>query len=144
MGMLDSLGSLFGKSSHPPLDPSSDAARRLQERRAELEQFVAKVKDRMEIVPASEATYIFVGKPPGAFGVVWLSGGDEHNLKTLVRDRQLSPAMVQTLSDHLRDAYMAHQKAERYETTVASKTITVTPSPVFAADLRRIIHEVAG
>jgi hypothetical protein len=141
MGFLDSILG-HGHKDHPPLDDGSAAARRLDAQRESLEQFAAKVKDKLELVPDSDAVYIFVGKPPGTFGIAWLKDGAEHNLKTMIQQRGLAPASAQTIAERLRETYEAHQQAERYSRTVAGRTVTVTPSEAFAADIRRIIIEI--
>ena len=88
MGLLSKV--FGGEKEHALLDPSSVAARRMEQRAAELSAFAAKVKDRMEFVPASEATYVFIGKPPGTFGIAWLRDGREHNLKTVIQEHKLT------------------------------------------------------
>ena len=139
MGFLDSIR---GHKDHPPLDGGSVAARRLDAHRESLETFAAKVKDRLELVPDTDAIYVFVGKPPGTFGIAWLKDGAEHNLKTMMQQRGLAPASAQAIAERLRETYEAHQQAERYSATVAGKTVTVTPSEAFAADIRRIVVHV--
>jgi hypothetical protein len=142
MGFLDSI---LHKEHHPQLDPGSAAARRLDPHRAHLESFVAKMKDRLELVPASDAVYIFVGKPPGAFGIAWLTpDGAEHNLKTLIQKRGLAPTSAQGIAESLRHIYEANRQAERYETTIAGRAVTVTASDQFAADLGALLHQVEG
>lgn len=138
------LSSVFGekKDAHPQLDRESVAGRRIVQRQAELEAFVRKVKDRIEIVPAQDATYLFIGKPPGSFGVAWLAGGREHSMKTLMQERGLSAGNVQILSDQLREVYKAHLGAERFQTQVAGTTVLVTPSEALAEDVRRIIDAI--
>ena len=142
MGFLDNI--LGRGKEHAPLDPGSVAARRIDARRPEIERFVGKVKDRLELVPDVDATFVFVGKPPGTFGIAWLEGGAEHNLKTLVQQHGLSAAAVQAISESLRQVYEAHQAAERHDTTVAGKRVTVTASDAFAADLRRVLRGVVS
>jgi hypothetical protein len=136
------LTSILGYQNHPPLDPGTAAAGRLEAQRQPLEQLVTKVNDRLELVPAPDAIYVFVGKPPGTFGIAWLRDGTEHNLKTLIQERGFTSAEVQAISDTLRQVYRAHRGAERYQTTVAGKKVAVTPSEAFAADVRRTILEI--
>ncbi|ABS28000.1 hypothetical protein [Anaeromyxobacter sp. Fw109-5] len=139
------LSSVFGekKDTHPALDRDSVAGRRIAQRQLELESFVRKVKDRIELVPAQDATYVFIGKPPGSFGVAWLADGREQSMKTLMQERGLSAANVQILSDQLRDVYSAHMNEERYQADIAGKSVLVTPSDALAADVRRIVDAVA-
>lgn len=137
------FGSLFSKApEYPPLDAGSAAAKRLERHRATMESFAGKVNDRLEFIPTDGALYVFVGKPPDAFGVVWWKDGDEHNFKTLMKAKGLSQIRVQLLSDELRDSYKRHAGDTRFSTTVAGKNVTITPSETFAADVEKIIHEV--
>jgi hypothetical protein len=140
MGFLDSI--LGHHKDHPPLDDGSVAARRLETRRQPLEAFVAKVHDRLELVPDADAVYVFIGRPPDTFGIAWLTDGAEHNLKTLIQARGLAPASAQAISERLREVYEAHRAAERRSATIAGKKVTVTQSDAFAADVRRIVLEV--
>jgi hypothetical protein len=140
MGFLS--GILGGHKELPPLDPQSVAARRMEQNRATVETFASKVKDRLEFVPAADAVYVFVGKPPGTFGIAWLENGEEHNLKTMMVKQNLTQQSVASISEALRSAYESYQQDPRYQTTIADKTVTVTPSDGLASQLRRIIHGV--
>ena len=141
MGLLSGL--LGHKEQHPPLDPQSMAARRLEQSRTSVESFAGKVKDRMELVPAADAVYVFIGKPPGAFGIAWIENGEEHNLKTLVQKQGLSQATVANISEALRSAYESHMNEARYQATVAGKTVTVIPSEELGSQIKRVISNVA-
>jgi hypothetical protein len=141
MGSLS--GILGGHKELPPLDPQSISARRLEQNRATVETFAGKVKDRLEFVPAADAIYVFVGKPPGTFGIAWLENGEEHNLKTMMQKQSLTPQSVASISEALRSAYESYQQDARYQTTIGGKAVTVTPSDGLAAQLRRINHGVA-
>ena len=95
------FGSLFGGSKEkelPPLDANSPAAQRLGKIKADLEAFVGKMNDRLEFVPADDAVYCFIGKPPAMFGMVWFSEGKEHNLKTLAAAKGLTNKKTQRMS----------------------------------------------
>lgn len=137
------LSGILGHKELPPLDPQSPYARRLEQNRNAVESFAAKVKDKLEFVPASDAIYVFVGKPPGAFGIAWLQDGEEHNLKTMMQKQGLTQQDAVRISDALRTAYQNHQHEARYQTSLAGKSVTITPSDGLAAQLRRIIHGVA-
>jgi hypothetical protein len=137
------LGNLFGKGNDlPALEPGSVAASRLEPFRPELEKFLGKVNDRLELVPAENSLYAFIGKPPGAFGMIWWQDGGEHSLKTLMQERALSQVRVQRLSDELRDSYKRHMGDERFAATVGGKQVVVTPSDALAADVEKIIQTV--
>ena len=140
MGFLEGI---FGKEQkYPPLESSSPAARFIEERKEEVESLVGSVKDRLELVPVHDAVYVFVGKPPKAFGMAWVKEGKTHNFKTLMEEKNLPPQKIQALSDKLRDAYLKHRQEERYSTSIAGQQVTVTPSEALARDVGELIHQV--
>lgn len=136
------LGLFGGEKELPQLDPASEAARRVEKEREMLEGFAKRVQDKLEIVPADRGQYVFVGKPPGSFGIVWFHDGKESNFKLAMKEHGLSAERVQILSDALRDAYKHHKDAPRYAWTLAGRTVTVTPDPTLAADVQKIIAKV--
>ena len=70
------LGQFFGgKLNYPPLDSSAPAAKQLESVRPPLEKLAAETNDPLEIVPAEDSVYIFVGKPPKKFGIAWMKRG---------------------------------------------------------------------
>jgi hypothetical protein len=139
------LGSLFGgEKEHPALDPSSPVTPRLERNREMLEGFAQRVRDKLEIVPAERGIYVFVGKPPKAFGIVWFHDGVESNLKKLMQEKGLTAAQVQDISDALRDAYSRSADEPRYSYELAARTVLVTPSPTLQQDVSQIIRAVSG
>jgi hypothetical protein len=137
------LGKLFGsEKEHLPLDPSSPAATRLERDRAVLEEFARKVHDKLEFVPGSRATYVFIGHPPDAFGIAWIEHGEEHNFKRLMKEKGLSQREVQVRSDELRAAYVRSKEEPRYATDIGGKHVLVTPSPSLESEVVEIIHRV--
>lgn len=136
------LGKLFGgEPERPPLDPTSPSASRLEKDKAAIEGLARKTQDKLEVVPGETGLWVFVGKPPSAFGLVWFQDGKEGNLKLLMKEKGLSAAKVQTISDHLRDAYVRHKDVPRYGWSVAGRQVVVTPSAPLEQDVLRIIHE---
>jgi hypothetical protein len=139
------LGKLFGgEKDHHPLDPTSPAATRLERDRAVLEAFAKKVHDKLELVPGARATYVFIGRPPDAFGIAWIEHGEEHNFKRLMSEKGLSQREVQVRSDELRAAYVRSEEEPRYTTDVGGKHVLVTPSATLERELVEIIHRVEG
>ena len=138
------LGKLFGtkKSQHPALDPANPAVERILRDKAMLEGFAGKVRDKLELVPGSRATYVFIGRPPDAFGLVWFEGSEEHNLKRLMGERKLTQRKVQAISDELREAYLRTQEEPRYAYTLGGRNVVVTPSATLEAELVKHIHRV--
>ncbi len=139
------LGKLFGGGTdeHPPLAPGSAEAARMEPYREVATAFAARLHDRLEVVPGQRVLYAFIGNPPDAFGIAWFEGGEEHNLKTLIKARGLSAAQAQTISNELRHAYLRCAAEPRYVMPAGKKKIVVTPSRMLEQELAKIIHEAA-
>lgn len=138
------FGNLFGKKVElPQLDPSSPAAAKLNEFKSTLEPFVGKIHDTMEFVPSPKTVYVYIGKPPSMFGLVWFENGQEINFKTFTASKGLKPKQVQTIYAKLGDAHSAFASSARFETTIAGKKIVVIPSEDLASKIDEIVHTVA-
>jgi hypothetical protein len=137
------LGKLFGQGeAHPPLDAGSPAGQAIASHQKELEEIANKVRDPLEAVPGDRALYVFIGRPPDRFGIVWFHEGREDNLKNLMKTRGLAQREVQALSDAVRRAYVAAQGDPRFTHRAADKEITVRHSPALAEALAGILHRV--
>lgn len=135
------FGKLFGKEEElPQLDPSSPAAARMGKFNAELEAFISKMNDRLEFVPADEAVYCFIGKPPAMFGVAWFHDGKEHNLKSLAQAKGLSSKKLQAMSMRLGEAYAKYMTEQKFSHSVGGKKVIVHPSDGLRKDVVEIIH----
>jgi hypothetical protein len=141
MGLL--AGLFGGAKEYPALDRSSPALERIERDRAMLEGFAKRVQDKLEVVPGERGLYIFVGKPPKTFGIVWFHDGVERNFKLLMKEKGLSAASVQTLSDQLREAYTRTQNEPRYAYDLAGRKVVVTPSAELQRDVAQIIGSIA-
>jgi hypothetical protein len=142
MGLL--AGLFGGEKEYPALDGSNPALARIERDRELLEGFAKRVSDKLEVVPGERSLYIFVGKPPKTFGIVWFQDGVERNFKLLMQEKGLSAASVQTLSDELRAAYTRTQGDPRYAYDLAGRRILVTPSADLQRDVAQIIGAVAS
>ncbi len=142
MGLLDTL--LGKKDACPPLDPTSVAAARIAARRELLEPFVRKVHVSLELVPAADAVYAFLGKPPVDFGMAWFENGREVSFTSLKEDQGLSQGRIQILSAKLGVAYKRSAGAQRYAATIAGKKVVVNPSESLAAEIRKAIDEAVS
>ena len=140
------LGKFFGdKHDYPPLDSSTPAAKQLESVRPPLEKLAEETKDPLEVVPAEDSVYIFIGKPPKKFGIAWIEGGDKIvNFKSLVEEKGLSPTSINQLSDELREAYIAHQDKPRYVTSVSDREIVVIPSTSLLSNLKDVVEQTVG
>jgi hypothetical protein len=123
------FGNLFSsKPDYPAIDPSSTAALRIAEVKAQLGELAGQVKDPLEIVPAEHAAYVFIGKPPKRFGLAWIHDGKISGLNTLVSEHGLKPGEVEKVVEQLRDAYERNADVSRFSTTVQDRDVVVTPS----------------
>jgi hypothetical protein len=136
------LGKLFGgEKDHPPLDAATPDGMRFERHRDVVTQFAGKLHDRLEVVPGEKIVYAFIGNPPEAFGIAWFEGGDEHNLKTLMKAKGLSQARVARIASELREAYVKYQAEPRFLVQLGKKKVVVTPSAALEKELVQIIHE---
>ena len=101
MGILEKFFS--GKHDYPSLDSSAPAAKQLEAVRPPLEKLADETKDPLEVVPAEDSVYVFIGKPPKKFGIAWIEDGEKIvNFKSLVDEKGLSPTRLENLSEELR------------------------------------------
>ena len=137
------FGKFFGgKHDYPLLDSSAPVAKQLESVRPPLEKLVDETKDPLEIVPADDSVYIFVGKPPKKFGIVWIEDGDKIvNFKSLVDEKGLTEDSLQNLSEKLRKAYIAHQDKPRYVTRISDREVVVIPSTSLLNNLKSVVEQ---
>lgn len=137
------LGNIFsGKPDYPAIDPGSTAASRVAEVEQQLDELAGKVKDRLEVVPAEHAAYVFIGKPPKKFGLAWIHDGKISGLNTLVEEHGLKPLEVEKVVDQLRDAYERNAEVDRFCATVHGRDVVVTPSVKLETEVHEIIDKV--
>ena len=142
MGFLDTL--FRKKINCPPLDPTSAAAAGIAARSAQLEPLVRKIHVRLELVPAADTVYVFLDKPPGAFGLAWFENGREVNFTSLKADQGVSQGRIQMLSKQLASAYKKSAGAERFALTIAGREVMVTSSDELAAAIKQAIEEAVS
>jgi len=133
------FGNLFSsKPDYPAIDPSSTAASRIAEVKAQLGELAGQVKDPLEVVPSEHAAYVFIGKPPKRFGLAWIHDGKISGLNTLVEEHGLKPLEVEKLLEQLREAYERNADVSRFCASVQDRDVVVTPS----AKLEKEVHEI--
>ncbi|MBU1341049.1 MAG: hypothetical protein KKE44_06150 [Proteobacteria bacterium] len=139
------FGNLFGtRKQYPPLEPTDPLAQHLNGIRQPLENFANQVKDSLEVVPADKTTYIFVGKPPKQFGIVWVQNGEIHNLKSLADQKGLSAVKLAKTSEELANAYRRSEKDSRYSAKIGDCSLVVAASKTLSQDVDRIIQTVSS
>jgi hypothetical protein len=145
-GVMGILETLFGdKQDYPSLDSSGPAAKQLESLRPPLEKLAEETKDPLEVVPADDTAYIFVGKPPKKFGIAWIEDGKKIvNFKSLVEEKGLAPTSLQRLSEELKKAYVTHQEKPRYVTRISDRKVVVIPSTSLLNDLKDVVAQAIG
>ena len=145
-GVMGILGKFFGaKPDYPQLDASDPAAKYLDSVRPPLTKLADEINDPLEVVPAEDSVYIFIGKPPKEFGVAWIEDGDKIvNFKSLVEQKGLSANNLQNLSEELRKAYIAHQDKPRFVTKVSDREVVVIPSTSLVDNLKGVVEKTVG
>ena len=137
------LGKIFSsKPDFPAIDPGSTAAERVARVEEQLHDLAGKVKEPLEVVPAEQAAYVFIGKPPKKFGLAWIHDGKVSGLNTLVEEHGLRPAEVANVVDKLRDAYERNQDVNRYTATVQDVDVVATPSSRLEQEVHQIIDTI--
>lgn len=137
------FGSLFSsKPDYPAIDPSSTAAARIAQVKPQLGELAGRVKDPLEVIPAEQAAYVFIGKPPKRFGLAWIHDGEIYGLNTLVEEHGLKPLEVEKVVEQLREAYERNADVSRFCATVKDREVVVTPSAKLEQEVHEIIDKV--
>lgn len=137
------LSNIFGKKEqYPALDSAAPSAECIKRFSPQLTELTGKVRDRIEVIPAEDNLYIYIGKPPGMFGMVWYENGKEVNFKSLAKDKGLPQSKVLTLSGKLGDIYARSTEYQRFTANIAGRDIIVTPSENFEKDISQVLNEI--
>ena len=110
-----------------------------------MKEIAGSINDDLEISPAANSAYVFFGKPPKKFGVVWIEeGGKIVNFKSLVEEKGLSEVRLGMLSPELGKAYASHKDEARFTSTIGGREVVVIPSDALFSDLKKVVHEAIG
>ena len=101
MGLFNKLFS-SKQDSYPPLQTDSYASQRVDAVHNELEALISETGERLEVVPAEKAAYVFVGRPPKKFGLAWIQENKVSNFKTLIEDHGVNPIKLERITRQLR------------------------------------------
>jgi len=132
------MGLFTKKLNYPELDSGNPAAEQVHEFEDQLQDLMGQVKDPIEVVPAQDHAYVFIGKPPKKFGVAMIQDGAVQSFLTAAREKGLDQLRIQKLNGQLRDAYMHNMDAQRFKTNVAGKEVVVTPCSQLDQEVRAI------
>ena len=122
------MGLFTKKLNYPELDSGNPAADQVHDFEDQLQDLMGQIKVPIEVVPAQDHAYVFIGKPPKNFGVAMIQDGAFQSFLASAREKGLDQAKIQKLNNQFRDAYMHNVDAQRFKTSVAGKEIVVTPS----------------
>ena len=137
MGLLDRF---FGsKVTYPPLPAGNEAAHQFEAIKPPLEELAHKVSDHLEVVPAGDEAFVFLGKPPKTFGIAWIHDGKVTGLKEFAQEHQLSQIEVGKLIVKLGEAYQHASETPRYSAEVGGKQVVVIPSEGLGEEIHQIM-----
>jgi hypothetical protein len=141
MGILDKL---LGGEDFPALPEDSPAVPRLRKDIKGLEELAGMVgKERLEIVPGDDMSYVFIGKPPKEFGLAWIEGEKVGNLKLLAGEKGISPSDMQKAVGRIRSAYENARDAGRHTTKIANRKVVVTAWKDLSREVGHVVRELS-
>lgn len=130
------------KPDYPELDAGNPATTQVQEVAQPLKELMGQVSDPLEVVPADDCVYVFIGKPPKKFGVATIEEGKVQSFVAAAKEKGLDQVKIQKLNEKFRDAYTNNMDAQRYKTDVAGKEVVVTPSAQLGQEVRQIMNSM--
>jgi hypothetical protein len=134
------LNKVFGsRAEYPSLEADHPVAGQLHAVEEPLQSLMSQISDPLEIIPAENRTYVFIGKPPKRFGIAWIEDGQLINFQVMAKEMGLKPVEMQQLVEKLRVAYERNQSAQRYSATMSGRDIVVTTSNQLEQDVQTII-----
>jgi hypothetical protein len=136
------MGLFSKKVVYPELGDDHPAAKQFESIETPLKELIGQVSGPLEIVPADNHAYVFIGKPPKKFGVAVLEDGTIHNFVALAKEKGLGNPKILALVDKLGDAYKQNQDSERFKKTVSGKDVVVIPCQKLEAQLAEIIQSI--
>ena len=138
------MGFFSKKLNYPELGSDNPAADQVHEFDGPLQELMGQVSDMLEVVPADDHAYVFIGKPPKKFGVAMIENGAVQSFIAAAKEKGLDQAKIQMLNEQLRDAYMHNMDAQRYKTSVAGKEVVVTPCLQLDQEVRQIMSSMSN
>ena len=136
------MGLFSKKINYPELSKEHPAAEQIESIKEPLEKLVGQVSDPLEVVPADNHGYVFIGKPPKKFGIALLEEGSFKNFVALAKEKGLGDPKILSVIDSLGDAYKENHDSERYKITIAGKDLIVTPCQKLEEQIEQIVESV--
>jgi hypothetical protein len=138
------MGFFSKKLNYPELDSDNPVADQVHEFDGPLQELMGQVSDTLEVVPADDHAYVFIGKPPKKFGVAMIEDGAVQSFIAAAKEKGLDQAKIQMLNEQLREAYMHNQDAQRYKIRVAGKEVVVTPCLQLDQEVKQIMSSMSN
>lgn len=138
------MGFFNKKLKYPELASDDQAAELVHGVEGPLQDLMGQVSDTLEVVPANDHAYVFIGKPPKKFGVATIEQGKVQSFIAEAKEKGLDQARIQMLNEQLRDAYSHNMDAQRYKTSVAGKEVIVTPCAQLDQEIRQIMSSMSN
>ena len=138
MGILNKL--FGGKKEYPPLPQDNEVKAQLDELKEPLEDLAHRVSDHIEVVPAAQEAFVFLGKPPKKFGIAWIHEGKVSGLKELVDDHNLSQGAAANMVEKMGQAYANATETPRFTADLGNKKAVVIASSDLEKELRQIME----
>ena len=136
------MGLFSKKLNYPELGSDSPIAEKIHGFDESIKTLMGQVSDPLEVIPADDHAYVFIGKPPKKFGVATLEDGQVQSFVAAAQEKGLDQMTIQKLNERLREAYEHHMDAQRFKTEVAGKEIVVTPSEQLDQEVKEIMNQI--
>ena len=138
------MGFFSKKLNYPELDADNPASEKIHEFEGPLQDLMGQVSDTLEVVPADDHAYVFIGKPPKKFGVALIEDGSVQSFIAAAKEKGLDQAKIQKMNEQFREAYMHNLDAQRYKTNVAGKEVVVTPCVQLEQEVKQIVSSMTS
>ena len=137
------MGFFSKKLNYPELDSDNPAAEKVHKFEGPLQDLMKQVSDPLEVVPAEDHAFVFIGKPPKKFGVAMIEDGAVQSFIAVAKEKGLDQAKIQMMNEQLRDAYVHNLDAQRYKAVVAGKEVVVTPCMQLDQEVKQIMSSMS-
>ena len=136
------LERLFGRTSYPDLSEGHPLRQKLGAWEPQLRELAEQMHAPMEILPADQEAFVFVGKPPKRFNLAWIHDGKIETLKNIEQERHIPAKEMGRLVEDLAEAYSASDDGERYQAEIAGAKVIVNTSDQLEHRVDEILNRV--
>jgi hypothetical protein len=140
MSIISNL--LSNGNNYPELNPKCTAGQTVSELSDLLNTLAESTGEDLEVIPFHHEAFVFIGKPPGKFGLAWIHDHQVSRLNELIEEHGLSSEEVAQVMKDLRTSYLHHKKDGRFSADVREHSLVVLPSNAMQLDMHDIIERV--